>query len=185
MDIPTLQYLYLQNNQITEIPELSLPSLKKLYLDENEISFVSGLEKCAKLEELHIARQRLVAPMSLLFEIESLNAISRSLEVLEVSGNGISVLGPFTVLYNLRKFFCEHNAVDDITEVEAVVSLPNMEEASFIGNPCCLVRTYRDYAIGSSADSLTTLDKIPVLRHQQVAIRGYTEKRKRLGVQQY
>lgn len=182
LDVPTLQYLYIQNNKVRELPELQLPNVKKIYLDENEIQYVAGLEKCAKLEELHIARQRLPFSTPLMFDAESLRAISKTLQVLEVSGNGMAVLTPFTMLYNLRKFLCEHNLVEDITEVEAIISLAYVEEASFVGNPCCNSRTYRDYAIGASSDSLTMLDHIPVMRHQQVAIRGYTEKRKRMGL---
>ncbi len=43
-----LQYLYLQNNKIHDMPNLNMANLTKLYLEENEISFVSGLEECPK-----------------------------------------------------------------------------------------------------------------------------------------
>lgn len=181
LEIPNLQYLYLQNNAIVDIPQLNLPSLSKLFLDDNEISYVTGLDKCTRLEELRIPNQRRPSPNPLIFDPDVLYSISISLQVLDVSGNGIYILEPFSSLHNLRKFFSENNLVESIYEIETVVSLPYLEELSFIGCPCYDMRTYRDFTIGASADSLKVLDKVPVLRHQQLAIRGLTEQRKRNG----
>jgi Leucine-rich repeat (LRR) protein len=55
--------------------------------------------------------------------------------VLNITGNGISALMPFGVLYNLRELHCENNRVSDVAEVEAIISLSRLEVASFIGNP--------------------------------------------------
>lgn len=176
-----LQYLHLQNNAITEVPSLPMPSLRKLYLDENEISQVTGLDACVILEELHVANQRLPSFSSLQFDVLSLEAISGSLEVLEISGNGISVLEPFCVLYNLRKLFCNNNDVKDMEEVEKIIGLSQLAEASFIGNPCTSIEHYRNFAIGASSDALRTLDNVHILRHQQVAIRGLMAHRRKLG----
>lgn len=176
-----LAYLYLHNNLIKEIPVLSMPNLKKLYLDENEIQMVTGLHECVKLEELHVARQRLPSYTSLQFDINSFKQLSRSLQVLEISGNGISILEPFTLLSSLRKIVCKDNQVIDLGEVEAIVSLPRMEDANFIGNPCCTVFKYRDTAIGASSDSFLMLDEIPVPQHQRIAIRGLMEHRRSIG----
>lgn len=175
-----IQYLHLQNNLITEMPDLPMSSLTKLYLDANEISEVRGLHNCTKLEELHLGNQRLSSSVSLSFDPMSLNAISKSLQVLEISGNGISILKPFGVLNNLRKLFCASNEVSDVEEIEYIVGLSHLQEAVFIDNPCCRVKNYRDYAIGAASDSLLILDSIPVLRHQQVAIRGIMAHRKKL-----
>lgn len=87
----SLQYLQLQNNVIKDIPQLQMQNLTKLFLDENEITYVAGLEACTKLEELHISNQRLPRYTSLSFEPESLIAVCRTLNVLEISGNGQSV----------------------------------------------------------------------------------------------
>lgn len=176
-----LQYLYLHNNLIKEIPNLPMPSLKKLYLDDNEIQTVSGLSVCTNLEELHIARQRLPTYASLQFQRESLNAISRTLQTLEISGNGISLLAPFSGLYNLRKLYCQDNKVIDLAEVEIIVSLPRLEEANFIGNPCCTQFKYRDTAIGASSDAFQILDEVAVPKHQQIAIRGLMAHRRKIG----
>lgn len=176
-----LQYLYLHNNLIKEIPNLPMPNLKKLYLDDNEIQTVSGLTNCVNLEELHIARQRLPSYSSLQFQQESLNSINRSLQVLEISGNGIVLLSPFAVLYNLRKLFCQDNKIIDLAEVEIIIALPRLEEANFIGNPCCTQFKYRDTAIGASSDSFQILDELAVPKHQQIAIRGLMAHRRKIG----
>lgn len=176
-----LQYLLLQNNRIKSIPPLPMPSLTKLYLDENEISLVSGLEECTKLEELHVAKQRLPAYTSLEWDIGSLEAIGRTLQALEISGNAIQRLRPFIILRNLRKLFASDNDVTDLSEIEAIVGLSFLSEANFLGNPCCSDLKYRDYAIGASSDSFKTLDGLPVLRHQQVAIRGLMAHRRKCG----
>lgn len=176
-----LQYLYLRNNMIKDIPQLQMPNLKKLFLDDNEIKFVTGLTECAKLEELHLSRQRLPTFTSLQFDRDSLNAISRTLEVLEISGCAISILSSFTVLFNLRKFLCQDNAIVDISEIERIVALPRLEDANFIGNPCCQFFKYRDILIGAASDAIQMLDEQPVLRHQQIAIRGLMEHRRKIG----
>ena len=176
-----LQYLYLHNNKIKEIPTLQMPTLKKIYLDDNEIQEVSGLDNCGKLEELHIARQRLPSFTSLQFREDTLRSISRSLQVLEMSGNNISILAPFMVLYNLRKILCQDNAVIDLAEVEGIVSLPKIEIANFSGNPCCSLPKYRDTAIGAASDTFVELDDLPIPRHQQIAIRGLMEHRRKIG----
>lgn len=176
-----LQYLYLQNNYIKSVPHLPMPSLRKIYLDENEITIVNGLDDCFKLEELHVAKQRLPTYTSLSFDPNSLIAISKSLQVLEISGNFISLLTPFKTLFNLRKMFCRDNNIIDLSEVEAVVGLPKLEEADFTGNPCCKLFKYRDVVIAASSDYFKILDEVPVPKHQQIAIKGLVEHRKKIG----
>lgn len=177
----SLEYLYLQNNQIKQIPNLSVKNLRKLHLDDNEISVLSGLTECSQLTELSIARQRLPSFGSLQMEPQSLMAISYTLEAIDISGNGITKLTPFVVLYNLRRFSADDNNIIDIPEIEVIVGLPNMAEASFTNNPCCKLFKYRDMVIGASSDSLKLLDGIPVPSHQQVAIKGLMDHRRKIG----
>ena len=176
-----LQYLYLQNNQIKEIPRLAMGNLRKLYLDENEVKVVTGLHECVNLEEFHIARQRLPSFTTIDFDPRSLSALSRSLQVLEISGNNVSRLHQFTCLYNLRKIICKDNAVVDLSEVEAIVMLPNLEDANFSGNPCCTLFKYRDITIGAASDQFRILDDIPIPPHQRVAIKGLVAHRRNIG----
>jgi protein phosphatase 1 regulatory subunit 42 len=176
-----LYYVYLQNNQIKELPTMHMPALKKLYLDDNDLQVVSGLSECHMLEELHLARQRLPSFTSLQFEPESLFAMSQSLQVLEISGCGISILSNFRILRNLRKIFAKENLINDLNEVEAMMGLPRIEEASFADNPCCKMYKYRDIVIAAAPDCLKLFDECEVLRHQQVAIRGLVTMRRKEG----
>jgi Leucine-rich repeat (LRR) protein len=176
-----VQYLLLQNNKIKEIPHLPMPSLRKLYLDENEIEYVSGLEECERLEELHVRDQRIPSFTGLAFDPASLQALGKFLQVLEITGNAIQFLRPFSGLYMLRKLFAGDNNVTDLAEIACVISLERLEEATFLGNPCCTAGKYRDEAIGASSDALKTFDGLPILRHQQIAIRGLVEHRKKCG----
>jgi len=178
-----LQYLYLQNNIIPVIPQLStMINLTKLFLDENQIQYVTGLELCVKLEELHIANQRLPPLTSLEFDPLCLEAFSRTLKVLEISGNGIRSLLPFCKLYQLRNFVCSNNAVQDISHIENIVMLTQLQEANFSGNPCCKTSRYRDLVIAASSDALCFLDTVRIQRHQHIAIRGLMAHRRKLGL---
>lgn len=176
-----LQYLQLQNNLIKDFPKLQMQNLTKLFLDENEISFVTGLDACNKLEELHISNQRMPTYTSLIFDSMSLEAISYTLQVLEISGNFITNLTPFICLQNLRKLSCSNNSVTDIAEIELIICHRYLIEANFEGNPCCKSHKYRDCAISASAESLRMLDNLPILRHQQVAIKALMDHRKKIG----
>lgn len=180
-NVPILQYLLLQNNNIDEMPPLHMPKLRKLYLDENKIEYMTGLEECERLEELHIGKQRIPSFTGLQFDPMSLQALGKMLEVLEISGNGIKELKPFGVLYNLRRIYAGDNNVSELTEIEYIVGFQHLETAVFLGNPCCSHLRYRDSAIGASSDSLKSLDHHPVLRHQQIAIRGLMVHRRKCG----
>jgi protein phosphatase 1 regulatory subunit 42 len=166
-----LQYLHMQNNLISEVPQLSIPSLTKLYLDENKISYLSGLDRCLMLEELHIAHQSIPFQVSLQFDNNSLMAISISLTTLEISGTGIEILAPFLVLKNLRKLLCAANRIKSMHEICMIVALRYISEVNFVGNPCCSLTKYRDNVIGASSQSLLILDDIPVLPYQSRAIK--------------
>ena len=91
-NLKSLKSLFLQNNLIKSIPQLSNSTLLKLRLDENEIEVVEGLEMCDYLEELSVASQRITSPIR--FDFNSLNAISRSLKYLDISGNNITSFKP-------------------------------------------------------------------------------------------
>jgi len=177
-----LSYLYLQNNMITSLPsELEMPSLKKLYLDENQVEYVTGLEGCPILEELFLARQKIPSYSSLEFDLASLQAVSETLQVIDISGNNIISLQQLQCLQNLRRIFAQDNNISNVAEVEAVIALPRIEEVDFQRNPCCTVHRYRDYAIAAASDTLIILDEKEVLKHQQIAIRGLMTHRQKIG----
>ena len=68
--------------------------------------------------------------------------------------------------------FCSENDIQDIHELQMIISLPQLSEARFKNNPCCKTPRFRDFMIGNSSEALRILDDIPVQKHQQVAIRG-------------
>ena len=177
-----LSYLYLQNNLIEDIPVLQLPNLRKLYLDDNRIQVVSGLQNCVALEELLLARQKLPTFTSIQFEPQTLHTISISLQALEISSCGVSILTIFSRMLNLKKLICKDNFVTDIDEVAAIIRLPRLAEANFLGNPCCKMFKYRDIAIGESSEALQILDEVPIPRHQLVAIKGLMRERYSKGL---
>lgn len=177
-----LAYLYLENNMISELPTITNTKLKKLYLDENEIREVSGLGELINLEVLSVSRQRLSENDFLKFDTQSLAAISRTLEVLDISGNHLSILKPFTGLYNLRKLFCSDNKIDNIAEIESVMGLPELVEVNFKRNPVCSLRKYRDYVLGSASDTLREFDDTAVTLKNIEAVRGIQQLRKRVGL---
>lgn len=178
-----LSYVYLQNNLISVLPTLDLTCLRKLYLDDNQIQYVTGLEACTALEELHLANQRLPAFTPLEFDPLTLQAVAETLQVLEISGCQIKSFKPIAHLTSLRKLFAENNDIVDIVNIEMMVALPELEEAKFIGNPICQERKYRDAAIGASSDALLVLDDLPILKHQQIAMRGLKKHRAKIGAQ--
>ena len=178
-----LQYLYLQNNIIKEIPPLpTMANLTKLFLDENDIQYITGLDLCVKLEELRVASQRLPQFTALEFDPVCLEAFSKTLKVLEISGNKIRSLLPFAKLGKLKQFICANNQVTDISHIENIVTLPDLEGADFSGNPCCKIARYRDLVIAASSDALCFLDGVRIQRHQHIAIRGLQAHRRKIGV---
>ena len=177
---PNLQYLQLQNNNIKDIPSMPFPNLLKFYADENAIQHLTGLDRCTKLEELRIAGQRLPDQISLSFDMKSLNAFSRTLYSLDVSGNGIADVSVFFVLRGLRKFLCAHNRISELHDLKDMMSLPYLAEVDLRGNPACNINKYRDHMISASSDALTILDELPVHRHQQIAIRGLMKHRRNI-----
>ena len=177
-----LAYLYLENNLISNMCTFTNSKLKKLYLDENQIQLVCGLEHLPNLEVLSVSRQRLPPNEILKFDISTLNSISNSLEVLDISGNNLSVLQPFTKLYNLRKLFCSDNKITNVAEIECVVCLPELVEVNFKRNPVCSLRKYRDYVIGAACDNLREFDDTAITLKNIEAIRGVQALRRRTGL---
>lgn len=181
---PILYYLYLQENKIKEILNLNMPGLRKLYLDENELELVAGLDVCTILEELHLSKQRLPSPTAFVhFDPISLNAISNTLEVLDITGCGISNLLQFCCLTNLRKFFAVDNNVLILDEAEELMlSTRRIVEVNMKGNPICRAHKYFDILIAAAPDTIKLFDEKDVLPHQQEGIKGLVAMRRAKGM---
>lgn len=177
-----LLYLYLENNSIREIPQLVNTKLKKFFVDENEICEIKGLDLCTELEVFSCARQRLPKLTPLVFSQDSLESICRTLKILDISGNGISDLSPFKILYRLQKLFASDNNISDIGEIEGVVGLPDLEEVNFKRNPCCALRRYRDFVVGAASNSLRLFDDVVISQKNIDSVRGIQALRRKIGI---
>ena len=176
-----LEYIQLQGNMIRVIPDIKLIKLQKLFLNHNEISFISGLEACQNLEELHVSTQSLPDNQPLQFDPISLNAISSSLLVLDCSGNNINILEPFKVLIHLQRLGMSRNNITDLNEIIDLFTLPlHLIEANFIDNPCTKTYNYRNHIISSSLPCLEMLDEKPVTSENHTNITGFMTHKDKL-----
>ncbi|XP_065062535.1 protein phosphatase 1 regulatory subunit 42-like [Rhopilema esculentum] len=144
-----LTHLYLQKNQLTRISGLNgLTRLSKLYLGSNSISVVEGLEKVESLSELHVENQHLPPGESLLFDPRTIESLSKSLTVLNVSGNNLTEVSELSPLGRITQFFASHNNLTDLYDLScAVRSWPTLSKLELTGNPFCHKKKYRDKII--------------------------------------
>lgn len=155
----SLTHLYLQKNEITKIEGLdNLRRLTKLYLGSNAITVVEGLENLENLRELHIEKQSLPPGEKLLFEPRSLQALSKSLCVLNISENNIDSIEELKCLTKMTQFFTENNCLSDMKELSRVLAAwSSVWRLEVTGNPLCRKKKYRDRVIVMSR-SLVMLD---------------------------
>ncbi|XP_064617270.1 protein phosphatase 1 regulatory subunit 42-like isoform X2 [Liolophura sinensis] len=154
-----LTHLYLQNNNISHIENLSsLRRLTKLYLGYNKITVLEGLEKLEQLQELHVENQCLPCGEKLLLDPRSLKALSRSLQILNISSNGLESIKELEWLINLNQLMASDNNLNDMRELDHVLSqVKQMWRLDLMGNPLCHKAKYRDRVIIMSP-SLEMLD---------------------------
>ncbi|ELU18264.1 hypothetical protein CAPTEDRAFT_90529 [Capitella teleta] len=154
-----LTHLYLQNNFISKMESLSgLPKLSKLYIGNNNITVIEGLDKLTCIQELHVENQKLPLGEKLLFDPRSLSALSRSLQVLNVTGNRLDSLQDLFSLTELMQFSVADNQLSDIKELaHFLTSNRHLWRLDLSGNPVCNKSKYRDRVIIMSP-SLEVLD---------------------------
>ncbi|XP_036368363.1 protein phosphatase 1 regulatory subunit 42-like isoform X2 [Octopus sinensis] len=154
-----LSHLYLQDNQIRHIPDLSsLIQLTKLYLSNNCIAVIEGLKNLHHLNELYIDRQQLPPGEKLLLDPRSIRAIAVCLQVLNISGNRLTSLNELHPLHQLTCLYASDNKVSQFSDVAG--ALMNMEKLATLelhGNPMCRNKRYRDKLI-IMVKSLENLD---------------------------
>ncbi|XP_010884176.2 protein phosphatase 1 regulatory subunit 42 isoform X1 [Esox lucius] len=144
-----LSHLYMQNNNISHIENLSgLKKLSKLYLGGNSITVLEGLEELVELEELHLEGQRLPCGEKLLFDPRTLLCLAECLTVLNINKNNIDEIRDLAVLKKLTHFFAAENQLQDMQELEEVLSQwPQLRRMDLSGNPVCCKPKYRDNLI--------------------------------------
>ncbi|XP_044264184.1 LOW QUALITY PROTEIN: protein phosphatase 1 regulatory subunit 42-like [Tribolium madens] len=161
-----LTSLYLQNNRILRIENLSnLKKLKKLYLGHNTISVVEGLQNLQSLEVFHIEKQCLFEGNSLCFDPRSINALSHTLQILNISYNKIQTISSLAPLKSLRVFSASHNELSNIDEVCGVIKdWFYLKDLVLASNPICKNRLYKEEII-ANAYCLDTLDQKNISDH--------------------
>ena len=105
--VPSLQWLYLGNNSISDVsPLASLISLNCLYLNDNQISDLSTLDGLTALYELDLADNQIR-------DTSALSTLSE-LEYLYLENNQINNVEPLAELINLNWLNLNNNLISDI-----------------------------------------------------------------------
>lgn len=162
--LTSITHLYLQNNHITRMENLTpLSKLTKLYLSGNAITVMEGLEFARDLKELHIAHQRMPEGEKLLFDPRSLQAIAASLEVLNISGNGLDSIEDLQCLTELNHFVATDNQLCHMKDLfKALKHWSKLFKLDLLGNPISQHHKYRGKVI-------TTCPSVRVLDGKEIA----------------
>jgi molybdopterin-guanine dinucleotide biosynthesis protein MobB len=119
-----LEELYLYQNGLTQIPDLSnCHSLKKLGLGGNKITHISGLDSLTLLTDLELGR-------NIILKIEGLAPLTQ-LKNLNLSWNKIAVIENLQKLENLRSLNLMNN---QIREMFGLTYQFNLESLNLRGN---------------------------------------------------
>jgi protein phosphatase 1 regulatory subunit 42 len=144
-----LTHLYLQDNRIEVMENLDpLSNLQKLFIGGNNIQEVRGLESCTQLQELHVQAQRLAGEQALLFDHNTLIAISGTLRVLNAQKNNISQPSQFAMLRELERLDLSLNRVASFDELGALFgdeACMNMSSLDLRDNPVSKQHKLRDF----------------------------------------
>ncbi|TYZ64330.1 hypothetical protein PybrP1_012299 [[Pythium] brassicae (nom. inval.)] len=157
---PLLTHVHLQNNRIRKLERLEcLPLLEKLYAEGNSIARLEGLHGCCFLQELHLSNQQLASGALFSFDSQSLQAISRSLRILNVSNCNIVAAAPLVMLRSLEQLDLSKNGLSDLEDVFALLSsLPMLAELDLRMNPVTNTPKYREKAVAFSSPRLDKKD---------------------------
>lgn len=174
-----LEALHLQGNSIWDLDSWSqrLPHLEILDLGDNRLSHVDGLCQSFSLRKLILRGQR--GP-GLSFSEATLNAISRSLRILDVAQNGLVDLTCFACLRRLERLDASNNALASLDVVLPVLrSATELQTLELVGNPLCKASgaRYRDEVIALAA-SLQELDGRALLPGENVFFRELNQRRR-------
>jgi len=112
--LTNLTFLELRGNRLTSIEGIEIPTLKSLYLAANRLTDLCGIGKMVNLQTLHVRDN----------QIASLDGFSDSMTRLNY--------------VNLRG-----NSVAEISELEKLQVLPELQSISLSENPCVEGENYR------------------------------------------
>ena len=179
-----LTHLYVSKNEVATLRGLEqCASLQKIYADENAVRHVDGLEMLRGVEELHLSRQAAPAegaagpPVdgSQVLELgggfsvcpHTIVALSASLRVLGLAGNGITRPSCLRVLSRCEQLDLADNAIEDMEELQIMIAgMESMTTLKVARNPLCSRRKYAESLIVASV-SITTIDELVVNQQQR------------------
>ncbi|GLD99582.1 hypothetical protein PINS_up008308 [Pythium insidiosum] len=164
-----LTHLHLQNNLIVKMEQLdALPLLEKLYLEGNQIKRLEGLEHCMMLQELHLSNQRLSPSSTFSFEPSSIQALCRSLRVLNLANCRVESVRALELLRGLQVLDLSKNLVASLEDVFSLVgSLSVLVDLDLTLNPVTTQPKYREKVITFSSPRLALLDKRDIDANQR------------------
>lgn len=155
-----LKDLYLQNNNIEEITGIeNCQVLESLHLNNNCISHLSGLTHNQGLRELRLGCQRIPDDVVFTFDIESLESLSWSLGILDLSMCRLVDPRPLSLLRGLVKLDISDNLIEEgETMSETLPHLTQLADLNVIGNPVARQQKYRQNTI-VCCEALEILDE--------------------------
>ncbi|ETS79429.1 hypothetical protein PFICI_09282 [Pestalotiopsis fici W106-1] len=149
-DMPSLRYLQLSGNAITELSLASFPSLRLLHADRNQLTTLKGFSRTRRLDSLSLREQRGEEPLNISFltaayEVRKLflsgNLLATfdpkvdflNLQYLELANCGLQSLGANfgQLMPNLRTLNLNFNALEDLS---ALRFIPRLKKLLVAGN---------------------------------------------------
>lgn len=183
---PRLTHVYLQDNQLTSMCGLGeLRACRKLLLSGNRLSRLEGLEHCRSLSELSLAGQQPGGDgQPLTFCPESLEALSGTLETLDLSGNAhldeaVPALGMLSVLTKLELRDCGIKAT--ATVVDMLEGLSRLVILDTKGCPLHGADARARDAMLVASPSCMLLDDKEITDKERVFVERLVARRRRAG----
>jgi Leucine-rich repeat (LRR) protein len=125
------------------------------FLEKNRIERLEGLERCTRLQELHLSNQ---TTSHFSFCMESLKTLAMSLRVLNLSNCHIANIEPLLVLKCIEQMDLSKNNIDQVEQVYGLVGgLSTLKELDLTGNPVTQLPKYRENTIIFSTTRLGNL----------------------------
>lgn len=160
----TIQYLYLTDNNISDISVVSgYKALGTLYLGNNSVSDLSPLSGLQLLDELDIQKNQVS-------DLSPLSSCQRLIS-LRVNDNNITTLAPLSEMQRLKYLYAGSNRLTDLTGLENSLLLESLDVSenqieNIDGITNCTVLEKVDFSINNISDisllkkSVATLERV-------------------------
>ncbi|KAJ3338518.1 hypothetical protein HDU93_009443 [Gonapodya sp. JEL0774] len=164
--IPSLAYLYLQDNRLTSTRVLgALKGLRCLDVSRNHVARIEGLEACVRLETLRAESQTEVHSVEL--DADTARGLSNSLKELSLAGNELKNPETLHHLADLLTLDLSGTNTGDwnvlTTLLPHLVSLAHLRLTDTPLRTTTPLHAYRARTVLAAGPKLATLDDKPVL----------------------